>query len=433
MMIWAKIAFCLVLAAVAHGGVFWAARRSDEIRLLRRFVILTVLLKLAAPIGVYSVRPELGATSDAGLFYIHEARHVLAGELPYRDFESSYSPLFPVILAPAIGAWNSIGAIVLVMTAFETLMLAIYLRTSPYAATAVAYRTGFYYGLSPISVYWCALTGYNGSIIAMFAMLSLVLAARRRDIGAATAAVVGFLSSKLLMALDFPAVICYERRGSIIRGALVIGLLTAALGGPYLAGFNTLLPIKREMGNITNGNLWFLLSPFVAEETRRSPWWNVAPLFAFGAAFTVMFIPYARSMLRTRDGSPRFDAAAAFLAATNLLFMILSKKAWGFYLLMMLPFVVHAIVISSRDLKVLNRRLLPLSFLGAVTTTQDRLWMIVRDRPLNEPTTELATLWLLDFVIVACYAYLSAVCFRAALGEGPQADRAESLRLAAGR
>jgi hypothetical protein len=418
MIVWLKLAFCVTLALAAHAGVLPAARRPDEVRLLKRLIVGTVMVKFAAAVAIYAAPSGLGSTSDAGLFYIDQARHVLAGEMPYRDFDSSYSFLFPVILAPAVAIWNSIGAVVLVMTVMETVMLWLYLRASPGAGSPTAYRTAFLYSVSPISTYWCALTGYNGSIIALFAMASLLLADRRRNIGAATTAVVGFLLSKLLMALTFPAVICFERRGSIVRGAVLIGLWAATIGGPFLAGINTLQPIAREMANITAGNLWFLLSPFVSEETRRTPWWNVAPLVTFACVFTALFVPYARAVIRARDGAPRFDAAAAFLAATNLLFMIVSKKAFGFYVLMFLPFVLHTIVSSSGDLRTLSRRLMPVTFLGAVTTIQDRLWMIVRDRPLTEYSPALATLWVLDAVNVTCYVYLLVFCYRESLRDG---------------
>jgi len=431
-MVWAKFVLCLILAVWAHAGLIWAARRPDEIGLLRRFVVGAVILKFVAVAVLYALRPQLGATSDAGLYYIHEARHVLAGEVPYRDFDSSYSPLFPVILAPAVAVWNGIGAIVLLMTAFEAAMLGLYLRASPAAGSVAVYRTAFYYSFSPISVYWCALTGYNGSIIALFALASLLLAERRRDAGAATVAVAGFLCSKLLMALNFPAFICFERRGCVVRGAILVGLAAAAIGGPYLAGFDTLLPIRREMNNVTSGNIWFLLAPLVSEEIRRTPAWNLAPLFAFALVFPALFVPYASKMWRSADRGTRFNSATAFLATTNLLFMILSKKSYGFYLLMTLLFVVHTVVVASGDLRSLGRRLVPLTFLGAVATTQDRLWMIVRDQPLTEPTSELAILWLLDAAVVSCYAYLLLICYRTCLQYLPTGVTAVGPRPASG-
>ena len=50
----------------------------------------------------------------------------MAGEIPHRDFTTSYGLLFPYLLAPGLLLWRSVGAVVLTMILVETAMLAVY-------------------------------------------------------------------------------------------------------------------------------------------------------------------------------------------------------------------------------------------------------------------------------------------------------------------
>jgi hypothetical protein len=391
--------------------------RPGESKIFRRLIVSSVAVKFLMAVIVYLLFPQIaGKTSDAGLYYLPEAKHVLEGQLPYRDFVSSYSVLFPVVLAPAVAVWRSIGAVVLVMLIFESLLLVLYLKCSPHAGTAVAYRVAFIYSFSPISAYWCGVTGYNGSIIALFALASLILVERQKATLASACAVCGLLCSKLLMLLSYPAILFFEWRGWRTRMASLALFMAASIGLPYFAGFDSLMPIKREIGNISSGNLWFLCSPFVSAEVRAGRFWNVGPLVAFAVTFAPLFVVYLVSLRcdsGRRDG--RFDVAVAFLATTNLAFMILSKKSNSFYLLMAFLFILHTLVVDSRNCRMLCARLVPVTFLGAITTTEDGLWMLVRDFPLSEPSRALAALWVIDLVTVTCYAYLMVCCFRASI------------------
>lgn len=119
----AKFIICVVLASFAHIVSFVLMDRLGEIKIFRRLIVSSVAVKFLLAVIVYLLFPQIaGKTSDAGLFYLPEAKHVLEGQLPYRDFASSYSVLFPVVLAPAVAVWRSIGAVVLVMLIFESLM-----------------------------------------------------------------------------------------------------------------------------------------------------------------------------------------------------------------------------------------------------------------------------------------------------------------------
>ncbi len=54
---------------------------------------------------------------DQRFFFLPQARHALAGQLPYRDFPSAYGPLFAPLLALAVAALGSSGPFVLFLLA----------------------------------------------------------------------------------------------------------------------------------------------------------------------------------------------------------------------------------------------------------------------------------------------------------------------------
>src|SRR5690242_13250064 len=66
----------------------------------RRFTLIAFALGAAARLGVYAlVFLVLGYAphSDVGAHYWPQAKHALLGHVPYRDFASSYAPLFPYV------------------------------------------------------------------------------------------------------------------------------------------------------------------------------------------------------------------------------------------------------------------------------------------------------------------------------------------------
>ena len=127
-MLVAKLLFCSTLAFGSLVVLRVLQGRASEERILRALVIAITIAKFPIVLLVYHLVPNLVQGSDALLFYYPQVTSVLQGLLPYRDFASSYSPLFPYVLAPLVALWHSVGAIALTMLVFETAMLAIYLR-----------------------------------------------------------------------------------------------------------------------------------------------------------------------------------------------------------------------------------------------------------------------------------------------------------------
>lgn len=409
-MIAAKLALCVSLTLFSAWALFFLRDKAYEIRAYRLLIAGVIVAKTLAIIAVYTFLPDLNAGSDAVIYYYPQAQKVLSGQVPYRDFTSHYSFLFPVLLAPALCVWHSAGAVVLTMFALETLMILLYLSRWIQADYPNRLRVAFLYSFSPISIYWVGITGYNGSIIALFALTSLIFAHRKKDSLSVAFAVLGFLFSKLLMFLSYPAILLFGRRNRTRKSLSAAGAIACYYAALYAIGIDIFHPIEHEMTRVTSGNIWFLLSPLIPEGFAGTSLWNYAAILSFSLVCVPMILLYVRSTNGERRNE--FDAAIALIAAMNLAFFIFSKKSYTFYMPMAFIFILHTLVFMRADRAGLARGLLPVFFLSATTTFETNLYQPLRDGMPTIDFAHMLGLWIVDCITVACYAYLMIVCFR---------------------
>jgi len=80
-------------------------------RLRDHRALVTALTWLATRVAfagiVWGVLGHVSA--DTSRFFVPQARAVLAGGIPYRDFSTAYGPLFAPLLAPAVAAFGAVG------------------------------------------------------------------------------------------------------------------------------------------------------------------------------------------------------------------------------------------------------------------------------------------------------------------------------------
>ncbi len=419
----AKLIFTIVLALGSLVGFLWLRRRDDE-RLWRTVTITGLAVKLLVSLAIYLVVPQINQNSDANHFYLTQTLSFLNGNLPYRDYQSSYSLLFPVLLAPFVKLWPSVSVVVLLMAGLDVLLLWLYVQRGRVHHDPLRWQVAYLYTFSPIIVYWTTLTGYNSVIIALAGFLGLTLAERGWYIRSGIAAAFGFLFSKLLMVLLWPAAIFLTLSGWWKRAAPLV-VLMGVLGVLYLSGLNILQPIQGELSDHTSGNLIFLLIvlfPGLAETV----WWNVLPIALFGLFFLLLFGGYLRIVQNYPEQS--FDNAAAFVAITCLLFMIVSKKAYPFYLPMLALYLIHAI---SRNPSTLRRALFPFTYLGAITTIEPHLFQLIGEpkQPVFDNGYYILLL-VIDTLVVASYLYLLLLCYQAM---GLRQQKSEVANLAQGK
>jgi hypothetical protein len=402
---WLKFSLALASSLASVGVVFWLRGRSDEEAIERAAVVGVTLLKIVGCVLIYVFAPLDGLGSDAQNHYLPQALRVLDGEIPHRDFTTSYGLLFPYLLAPGLFVWRSVGAIVLTMVLVESAMLAVYAHRCRRVGFSGGWRVLFLYVFSPISWYWVSVTGTNGPIIALAAMLGLTLAETRRDLASGIAAASGLLLSKITMVLCWPALVLFRRTGILTRGAPIL-LLVVGLAALRSVDVDVGARATNYEFRATSGNLWFLLSMLMGFDLGSVTVKQLSML-----SLLVVLAPLCGLFWveRVRRGFEGFDSAAAFLSAVNLIFMMLAYKTYPWYFAAFLPFLLHTLL-ADGELSI--RRLIPLIYLGAITHLEPRFWMLVRgkEQELLSPTA--GPLFVLDVVMIGAIAYWTVLCIR---------------------
>jgi hypothetical protein len=358
-------------------------------------------------LAIYVFFPQLNQTSDAAVYYYPETIQLLSGRVPYKDFETSYSLLFHVLFVPGVLLWRSVGAIVLTVLVLETLAIGFYLshcRTNGDEVLDIGWRTVFLYTFSPISFYW-TVVGYNSPVILFFALTSLIAAEKRQHILSGAWGASGLLFSKLLMILAWPAIVLFSRCGWARRATpllLSIVLLMTLLS----IDIDVMLPIKREFLQRTSGNIWFLIS-VVGFASNDGLVWRFGPIVSFGVIFVAMAVLFVCKQVRKLG--TKFDLAMALFAATGVLFMLLSRKSFTFYLPMILLPLIHVFLTRNSDAVL---PLVALAFLGATTTIEPHMYMEISAlrAPKLFTSNNVIGLFVLDMGTVICYMYFLALC-----------------------
>ncbi|MDD4857667.1 MAG: hypothetical protein PHD74_06120 [Candidatus Krumholzibacteria bacterium] len=388
-----------LLAVGSALALLLAMGKPWEKQFLKGGVIGAFFIKIAGCVLLYTLKPSLIRYSDARSFYLPQTLRLLSGEVPNRDFVSSYSFLFTPVLATPVKLWPSPGSIALEMILVETAMLWIYIARCRREAWDGGWRVAFLYALSPFSCYWVAVSGHNGVLIAFWVMLSLVLAERGRAALAGIAAALAFLTAKVLALLAWPGLVLFDREKRLAR-LLPLCVSLAAVASLSLAGVDSLGPLRGELRSSTHGNIWHIIG-IVAPAIRGVVSWPYLPILAF----LVFFVPMCVLFLRAYDRRYRFDRGAAFVAATFLLFLALSRKGFSTYLIMGLPFVIHAIFRSGHP------RTFPMLFLILL----EAIGFIEESHGGDS-----FGVFLIDGARIVSYAALFVFCFTAAVRESAE-------------
>jgi hypothetical protein len=403
---WLKVPLDLVSSLLSVAIVLWIRGRSFEEAFLRRAVIGIALAKLVGCVLLYTLVPLEGLASDAMVHYLPQALRALSGEIPLRDFPTSYGPLLPYLLVPGLLLWRSPGSIVFTMLVAETAMLLVYALRCRRSGFSGGWRVMFLYSLSPLSWYWVGVVGYNNALIGLFTALALALAESRRDLASGFAAALGLLFSKLTMILAWPAIVLFGPRRIAIR---LLPLLLA-LGAVLLASATLDMDVTERAVNYehrtTSGNVWFLLSMVSGIELD-----SVAVKRLSMLTLLLVLAPLCLHFgaQRLRRGLGGFDSAAALVAAVHMIFMILSYKTYPWYHAGALLFALHTLL---ADDGFRARHLAPLVLLGAVTHLEPRLLLVVRPRAAGLLSETGGALFALDLAMLAATLYWTFLCIR---------------------
>jgi hypothetical protein len=339
------IALKCALAVAAGGLAVWLPGEARivglEARSYRRVLWALAATSRCALFFLLYVVLGQGVPSDVSGYYVPEAELAWQGQVVYRDFPSSYGPGFPYLVGLLLYVSGSAKSLVALAIALELGALWAWGRLSRELAfgESSVRRGELLYVASAVPLLTIAVAGQNQSWLAFGVGTSLLLALRGSPLLAALPALGGAVFVKAL-ALPFwlPAGVLLARGGR--RQAVLFGLslgigVASCAGLLWHLGADPALPLRREVGLSSPGNLPFLAGLLLGPLGLELPRWLAWLGFAGVAGWLV-----SRTLRREPDARRAVHDA---MAVVWLSFLVLSPKAFpGYFVIAALPIALFA-------------------------------------------------------------------------------------------
>jgi hypothetical protein len=386
-------------------------------------------LQLVPSVALFLVLYMLGhqdPTSDVPSYYLPAARAALAGQIPFRDFVSSYAPLFPYVGAALVAVWDSGKIFALFAMLLNAATLVLWHRSASVCSEPRTLRMSTVLFASCGHVIVQGLLGTNQCWIAAAVAASTLLILRERVAAAGFVQAAAACTTKLLAHLFWPVFwICTPHRARWLAAAAIpttaVYLLFIGIG----AGPNLLHPLRFEATQLSSGNLPYLLDLFLGSLTSERL--ILDGLTATALAVALGWLYWNTRAVAARDRPTLLPAALMLIALT---LMIFSKKSFtGYVMFVMYPLVL--LLVTGRT----RARVGFLLGFNVLLVAEPSLWFrlngfngSLRDWLDSGPTPVIAAFVGLDLVLVGCYVYLAWLSVRSlqATVDGAIADRKAS-------
>lgn len=282
-----------------------------------------IISRLAVFVALYAILGQ-SARMDVPAYYFPQAQAALSGQVPYRDFVSSYGPLFPYVSAIAVWFWPSPKAIVLLTILLEVISVPIWIGVGRRLLSENAVRiAAVLYLTNPLVILYSPVLGYNQAWISLCLAGAIWLLLRQRNLLSGLAMGTSIVAVKVLGIIFVPVLALAARR----RLIWCIGLLLASfvVYAPLVAmHVDILQPIRIESALTTSGNLPYLLTSIgIQTSGTAGAIWTAVLL----AGMAVVFLPAA-----WRHRQEPVKIMLPFLGLVFITFMVLSRKAYPQYL-----------------------------------------------------------------------------------------------------
>jgi hypothetical protein len=267
---------------------------------------------------------------DVPAYYFDQAVRVLAGQLPYRDFVSSYAPLHPYFDAGLISVWHSPLAIMLASVLAELLLLPIWMRLGrEFLPEDTVRLASLLYLASPVSLQFVTIDGQDNVVIAVLVAAAMLLVWRSRPVAAGAVFGASVAGVKFLPLLYAPAIFAaVSRRWRVVLGAVLV--CGAAYGGFALLHLPVLQPLFAEGDLRSAGDLPYLIEA-VFGVTLPARLTDGCLLLVLAGVFVCV------GRVASGGGNVvRMRALTYGMASVTLALLVLSKKSWPPYLMLAL-------------------------------------------------------------------------------------------------
>jgi hypothetical protein len=268
---------------------------------------------------------------DLTTYFEAQGQAVLEGKLPYRDFGSSYAPLFPFLIAPALLTPWPVVAIFLFFVVCDALTLLLLARHSgpdtPHER-GVALRAAWLYAAAPVTWYFLVRYGQDEALSALILVAAFTLAARRRETAAALLLGLGFCATKFTFGIFMvPFWLASRRRGTFLAAAALP--VVVVFGAALVAGLPVWRPLLGETVELGFGpSVWRL--PVLFTPLVLGRWAGVVLALALLGLW---------GWMSTRTPRPDTSHVPALLILTGGVFLLLSPKVLPMYVTPFWPFV----------------------------------------------------------------------------------------------
>jgi len=296
---------------------------------------LAVLFLLTRIVFLGLVVGGLGHVSaDLTNFFLPQAEAVHAGRVPYRDFQMSYAPLFPYVLATALDVFGG-GA---------RSILALFLVADLGALIAVAAAAGrrssaaWFYAAAPIVWYFLVRYAQDETVLAAILAAAYLLHRRGQKRAVALVLGLGFVATKVTFGIFCVPFWLASRRKVAFAFYAAIPVVVVAVGFTAF-GASVLAPLRDESGSLGDGpGLWRLPVLFTPLTPGRLS--TLVPLAGLAAAWVWTW--RARASL------------LSCLVLTGCVFFLLSPKALPMYVAPFWPFVALWLAADPRPARVVT-------------------------------------------------------------------------------
>jgi len=305
-------------------------------------------------------------TSDVVEQYVPQGLAALRGELPYRDFDSSYGALFPYVIAGLLRVIARPEAVVLLAVLFDGLAMRLWLRATESAVPARARADGLLlYACAPVAVWNTALVGQNQAWLSACLAGCVWLLARAAPIRAGLMFAFGALAVKALGLLLVPyAMLVSAPRARVLLGLMVLLGLAVVLVPFALAGAEVWRPLADEGVRTTSGNVPFVLGLLGLDSQQP------AGRPALASALGLSVIGASAFAARRVVHAPGAAAHHAAVCVVMLVVMLASKKAYASYLVIF--WLPMCLVLAQQGLS--RAGLVAFGAVSVLATIEPALW-----------------------------------------------------------
>jgi hypothetical protein len=332
MVLWGKLAVSVVLLVVLLTSFKFNLSRIKNQHFTLFSWLALFLLRFVVFFAFFFVLNFVPQSDNVG--YYSEAKGALAGGLIYRDFESSYGPLFTYMDAFAVYLWDSPKSIVFLSILVELAFFPLWLRIARLSVGEKTARlASLLYILSPIPLFVIAVNGQNQSFGAAYLALVVYLLIRGRDGWAGFVAGLSIPGVKFLMGLFVPVAGAFSKDRVKFITAFLLPILLF-YGVLLFVGADLTVPLQIQGNDQTSGNLPFLTGLLglnaASAMTRR-----VFDLFTL-ASLAIVFLIHVY-----RRHNPKPEWVIYLCTLIGLTFMLASKKSYSNYLVLFyFPFCI---------------------------------------------------------------------------------------------